>query len=384
MRLPSACEILIIGGGPVGLALLLQLRASGHDAWLVESRTAPASNDARALALSAGSRQLLESLDAWPTEQAHPIHTVLVSQAGSLGRIKLCREELNLPALGYVVAMGDLAPRLWEKTVDHGLLPGWRAEAITSNAGYAQVNLLSTQAEAHTLTCRLVVMADGGKSLQELTGASAKIHDYEQVAILAHIKASHPQTNTAFERFAADGPIAVLPQKNGYAVVWTQSGSNIEKRLEEPAAVFCAALSQRLGGRLGQLTLEGTRHFYPLKLMVAPRRPMDRVITLGNAAQTLHPIAGQGLNLGLRDSQVLTRLLQNAHDAGDKQLLQRFQKTRRFDQAQAVSITHGLVEGFRLPGEFLKHIRSIGLAGLDLSRHSRRAFLSNLVFGWRQ
>lgn len=383
MSLPSACDTLIIGGGPVGLALLLQLRAAGRDAWLVESRLAPSTTDKRALALSASSRQLLEPLNAWPADKATPIHTVLVSQSGSFGRIKLTREELNLPALGYVVAMGDLAPCLWDRAVGLGLMAGWRAASIQTTAAYALVELSSATGEKHALTCRLVVLADGGKSLTELTGATPKTHDYGQVAILAHVKSSHPFPNTAFERFAADGPIAVLPQGNGYAIVWTQSGSDIELRLEQSPENFCADLSQRLGGRLGQLTLEGQRHFFPLRLSVSPRNPMPRVVTLGNAAQALHPIAGQGLNLGLRDSQVLTRLLHDAVDAGAPEVQQAYQQSRRVDQAQTVSITHALVEGFRLPGSFLKHVRSLGLAGLDLRHRPRRALLSNLVFGWR-
>lgn len=395
MSPPSACDVLIIGGGAVGLALLLQLRAAGRDAWLVEARSAPHLSlgkpdpqqaapvaDPRALALSAGSRQLLDSLQAWPAAAATPIHTVLVNQMGSVGRIKLTREELGLPALGYVLGMAELLPGLWQRASAGGLLAGWRASMLQTTSAYASVELQQGE-QRRTVSCRLLVVADGGASSAALLGAAGDSKDYRQVAILARIEASHPLPHTALERFADDGPIAVLPQHDGYAVVWSQSTDAVEQRMQATAAEFCAALSQRLGGRLGALTLVGERHRYPLRLMLHKRLPLPRVVALGNAAQALHPIAGQGLNLGLRDGQVLTALLADARDSGAAELLARYRQLRRWDQMQTVGFTDALVEGFRLPGFIARHARSIGLAAVDALPLPRHALLNNLVFGRR-
>lgn len=395
MSPPSACDVLIIGGGAVGLALLLQLRAAGRDAWLAEARSAPhlslgkpdparpaPAADPRALALSAGSRQLLDSLQAWPEAAATAIHTVLVTQMGSFGRIKLTREELDLPALGYVLGMAELLPGLWQRASGNGLLAGWRASTLQTTSAYASVELQQGELR-RSVSCRLLVVADGGASSASLLGAAGDSKDYRQEAILARIKASHPLPHTALERFADDGPIAVLPQHDGYAVVWTQSGHAVEQRMQASAAEFCAALSQRLGGRLGTLTLAGERHRYPLRLMLHKRLPLPRVVALGNAAQALHPIAGQGLNLGLRDGQVLTALLAAARDSGAPELLARYRQLRRWDQIQTVGFTDALVEGFRLPGFIARHARSLGLATVDALPLPRYALLNNLVFGRR-
>lgn len=392
---PCACDVLIIGGGPVGLALLLQLRAAGRDAWLVEARRAPhlslekppagqaaVAPDPRALALSAGSQQLLHLLDVWPAAQATPIHRVIVNQQGTLGRISLTREELGLPALGYVLGMADLLPGLWQRAATQGLLSGWRATNLRSTASWAGVDLQQDEQQV-TVTCRLLVLADGGASSASLIERSPIIKDYGQHAVLARVQASHPQPFTAWERFADDGPLAVLPQGDGYAIVWTQDGAAVEQRLQQDEQQFCAELSQRLGGRLGQLRLQGARHRYPLRLVLHQRLPRPRVVTLGNAAQAMHPIAGQGLNLGLRDSQVLARLLLGAADAGASEVLQQYRQQRRWDQMQTVGFTDALVEGFRIPGRAARHARSLGLAAVDLLPVPRQILLNNLVFGRR-
>ena len=233
------------------------------------------------------------------------------------------------------------------------------------------------------LTARLVVLADGGNSLAKLTGAQVRSKDYGQVAILARVKASHAQANTAYERFAKDGPIALLPEDDGYSVVWTQSGPGVEARMECPADEFCAALEQRLGERLGRLQLVSERYIHPLRLVLAPRTPLPRVLTVGNAAQALHPIAGQGLNLGLRDAQELTQLLQGVTDPGTPAVLGAYRQRRLGDQVQTVGFTDALVEGFRWPGSFSQHVRSLGLAGVDSAALPRRHLLRQLVFGVR-
>lgn len=395
MMPPSACDVLIIGGGAVGLALLLQLRSAGRDAWLVEARAAPhltvgpsapgavpaPAADPRALALSAGSRQLLDTLNVWPGEQATPIHTVMVSQQGSLGRMRLQADELGLPALGYVLGMAELLPGLWQRAQGQGLLAGWQAGRPQATASYATVELRQGET-TRLVSCRLLVIADGGAFSRGLGQATTQ-KDYGQQAVLARVSASHPQPHTAYERFAADGPIAVLPHYDGYSVVWTQSGDAVEQRLQQPAADFCTELSERLGGRLGQLTLQGQRHRYPLRLAINERLPLPRTVALGNAAQALHPIAGQGLNLGLRDSQVLARLLSGARDAGSSTLLAAYRRERRWDQMQTVGFTDALVEGFRLPGSLAHHARSVGLAAVDAMRLPRQTLLNNLVFGRR-
>lgn len=396
MTPPSACDVLIIGGGAVGMALLLQLREQGRDAWLVEARHAPhlspgrppagespqPAADPRALALSSGSQQLLASLDCWPGACATPIHTVMVNQQGSFGRLRLTREELGLPALGYVLGLAELMPGLWQRAEGQGLLAGWRAANLRATGHYAAVDL-QQQTHTHTVTCRLLVLADGGASSASLVERSPVSKDYGQVAILARVQASHPQPFTAFERFADDGPIAVLPQREGYAVVWTQSGDAVQQRLQESDEQFCEELSQRLGGRLGRLQVQGQRHRYPLRLLVHQRLPLPRVVTLGNAAQALHPIAGQGLNLGLRDSQVLAQLLQGAHDSGEASVLSRYRQLRRWDQMQTVGFTDALVEGFRISGSLARHARSLGLAAVDMLPLPRQLLLNNLVFGRR-
>jgi 2-octaprenyl-6-methoxyphenol hydroxylase len=338
------CDIAVVGGGPVGAALALALRESGHDITLLEPREGAAS-DARPIAVSQGSRELLVRLDAWPAG-ATPIHHIHVSQRGGFGRVHMSADELDVPALGYIVEYAELCAALDAVASPVLRLRPARAlglQRVRHEGDGWRVAYQHDGAEIN-LTARLVVLADGG----ELQGvAPAKVIDYAQTALTAIVQSELPHRHTAYERFTPEGPLALLPHGEALALVWTLPPPRAQGLLSVDDAEFLHALHEAFGGRLGRFTAVAQRATYPLALR---RRgaPGAGVIAIGNAAQTLHPVAGQGFNLGLRDAWVLAALLREtpAAELGGAALARRFHETRRVDRGAVAGLTHGLVQLF--------------------------------------
>jgi 2-octaprenyl-6-methoxyphenol hydroxylase len=377
-------DVVIVGGGPVGAALALALGDSRRSVLLAEARDeAPREDDPRTLALSFGSRLILERLGVWSEiAPATAIETIHVSHRGAFGRAVLAAVETGVPALGYVVPYAALRRALsagLQRLSNVTLLLGWRAAEVEATADSVCVQFEDTS-RRRAEHGRLVVIADGGATSQAITRVT--VREYGQSAIAANVLASKPHRNRAFERFTPDGPLALLPRERGFALVWTTRPESAWQLCSLPAGAFLARLQSAFGGRVGSFTAVEGRATFPLALRIAQPPAAARTVLLGNAAQTLHPVAGQGLNLGLRDAWELAECIQaHAGDPGCTRVLAAYSSRRRRDRASGVLLTDALVQVFsndRLP---LRWLRGCGLTFLDCLPPVKRAFVHQMMFG---
>lgn len=376
-------SVIIVGGGMTGATLALaisHLSAGKVPVHLIEA-VAPDSQqhpgfDARAIALAAGTSQQLARVGIWQAirDCATPIRTVHVSDRGHAGFVTLDAEDYHLPALGQVVELHDVGQRLF------GLLrkaPGvtLHCPARVSSFTRTQENVEVTLDNGQTLKAQLLVAADGSRSaLGEQCGISWQNQPYEQLAVIANVTTAVPHEGRAFERFTEHGPLAMLPMSDGRcSLVWCHPLDNRDEVLGWSDARFCDELQQAFGWRLGRITLAGSRNAYPLTLSTAQRSVSHRVALVGNAAQTLHPIAGQGFNLGLRDVMSLAEMLARADDPGDYALLSRYQQRRTNDKNATTGVTDGLVHLFANRWAPLVAGRNIGLIAMELFTPARDA-----------
>ena len=356
--------VLIGGGGPAGMALALALRRVGVAARIVDARARGAArDDKRVLALSHGSRLILESIlgaDAWRGIPQTPIRSIHVSHQGGLGRTLIRATEEGVPALGYVLAAGDLAAAL-DSAVAAAPIP------------YADNTPMPAPADA-----LLTVHAEGRSE----DDAEVRTRDYGQHAVICTAQAATPHGGMAWERFAPQGPVALLPHADAYAVVLTCDAADSARIAALGDAEFLALLQARFGQRV-QLAQVGARAVFPLGLRVRKQPVGARAVWIGNAAQTLHPVAGQGFNLALRDIAVLTDTLADAADPGDPELLARYAARRRSDRWATVGITDSLVNLFSNDNPLLRHARGAGLLALDLLPPARRLLARQMMYGLR-
>ncbi|HYC14592.1 MAG TPA: hypothetical protein VEC75_10095, partial [Stellaceae bacterium] len=274
-------DVAIVGGGPVGSALAVALSESGVSFARIAGEGEAAD---RPIALSHGSRLILERLDAWGAVENTPIQTIHVSQQG-FGRTVMRSSDYGLPALGYVVAYSGLVAHLATRTpAVPASLTKWE------HSGEEIVLHLSGAAGEARLRARLLVLADGG-----LNRDGDRIVDYRQRAIVAEVLAGRPSAATAWERFTSEGPLALLPFRDRHALVWSVSPETAESLCGLPERRFLERLGEAFGGRLGEFRSSGPRASFPLSLRRGAIWPSPRVVAVGNAAQTLHPVAGQGL-----------------------------------------------------------------------------------------
>jgi len=386
--LPSHVDVLIVGGGPVGGALALALEDSGLSVLVVEARSTPA-DDPRALAVAHACVAQLGKLGIALPDSATAIHTVHVSQALAFGRVRLDRQDLDLPALGYVLPYKDLAramhARLAESRVHY--VTGATVSSVQSLSAYAAVTLQHA-GNSELITARLVVLAEGGKLLEK-AGLAQGGRDYQQKALLAQVTASQPHQHRAFERFAFDGPIALLPSGPGdaaagrYALVWTRPLHDALAIEQMPDAQLLDELQVRMGDRAGRFTGIGTRVSFPLRLKWVSTPYMKRIAVVGNAAQTLHPVAGQGFNLGLRDAMALSRVIRASGNAalGETSTLQRYAALRNHDSLTTIGFTDGLIRLFGKEMAPLRAARAFGFVAMDNIKPLRRGFAARMVFG---
>jgi 2-octaprenyl-6-methoxyphenol hydroxylase len=356
--------VLVIGGGPAGMALALALHQRGVSSRIVDSRPrGAAKGDARILALSYGSRLILENLGVWGNIPHTPIATIHVSHQGGLGRTRIRAAEENVPALGYVLVAGDLATVLDTTLARHGM-------TFDDN----------TAAPAHPNSA-LIVHAEGHIDNSNDV-ADIRSRDYGQHAVICMARADAPHRGVAWERFTPAGPVALLPCKDAYAVVMTCPAAASEAIAKTDDSHFLALLQERLGAHV-RLTAVGPRRVYPLGLRMRRHPVVGREVWIGNAAQTLHPVAGQGFNLALRDISELADVLTDATDPGDAQLLARYAAGRRIDRISTVGITDGLVRLFSNDSAPLRHLRGAGLLALDLIPAARSFLARRMMFGAR-
>ncbi|MFN4148637.1 MAG: FAD-dependent monooxygenase [Rhodocyclaceae bacterium] len=351
--------VLIIGGGPAGMALALALRRNGVKSRIVDARPrGAAKDDARILALSHGSRLILEGLGVWREIPHTPIETIHVSHAGGLGRTVIHAAEEGVPALGYVLAAGDLAAAL---------------DAALADIPYSDGTPAPKRPEA-----LLTVHAEGRVADDD----DLVVRDYDQHAVICLARGARPHGHVAWERFTPAGPVALLPYRDGYAVVLTCPAAQSACVAALDDTSFLALLAERFGPRV-ELHAVGPRQVYPLGLRMRRRVIGEREVWIGNAAQTLHPVAGQGFNLALRDIAELADTLMDAVDPGDPALLARYAARRRLDRRATVEFTSGLVRLFSNDIAPLKHLRGAGLMALDLCPPARSFLARRMMFGAR-
>ena len=357
------------------------------------------------MALSHGSRVLLQEIGGWPA-RATPITHIHVSQRGHFGQAHIRREDYDVPALGHVVQYGDLSAalnaalatqmqRYPNRLTRYDHTPVERIEQLPRADGtVAPARVRALQGGPHegrhplAIETEVVVQAEGGlfdDARRQAGGLShARRRDYGQTAIVAHVRCSAPLAGWAWERFTNEGPLALLPQDDaqgpGYALVWCCSPDEARRRAGLPEDTFLAELSTAFGDRMGHFTQVGPRHTFALGLH-AQRIPVDRrVAAIGNAAQTIHPVAGQGFNLGLRDAFEMARTLR---DGATPAALARFARERAFDRAVTIGLTDLLPRAFAVPGRPFGHLRGAALTLLECLPPLKHGLARQMMFGQR-
>jgi len=344
-------EISVRGAGPVGCVLALLLHAAGKRVRLVERKALPGQAPFRPIALSHASRLILERIGAWRALDPTPIETIHISQQGAFGRTQLSADDAGVPALGYVL--------------DYGVL---------LNALFALVKEKNIPIEPAPATSLLTVHAEG-------TSDETTKKDYNHEAIVAVVTTRPTTGGTAWERFTPQGPLALLPLGGRYCTVWGMQPERARALCDAPEAEFLAALARAFGGRAGEFVAVGERSRVPLALRVRPSRIGEREAYVGNAAQMLHPVAGQGLNLGLRDAWDLAQVLHDAQDPGDARVLERFTAMRRLDAMASVRITDFLAGAFLGANPLAGLMRGFALTALDICLPARRFFARRMIYG---
>ncbi len=370
-------EIAICGAGPAGMALaalLVKRGMAGERIVLVDAKSLEAASaDPRSLALSWGSRQLLEQVGAWPVP-ATEIHQIHVSRKGQFGRSMITRDEQNVPALGYVTRYGDVVKVLAGVCERLGVRSLRPARVTRIDEAPEQVHLVL--ADGGSVDAAIVVQAEGGLFGEQVDKAVKR--DYGQTAIIAQVTTSAPVAHRAYERFTGEGPLALLPQDDGYALVWCVRPETAESLLALDDAAFLKKLGETFGERLGTFTGATRRLAFPLGLN-AGMPGSARIAAIGNAAQTLHPVAGQGLNLGLRDAAVLARLL--AQDA-TPDMLSQYAALRRQDRDVTVKLTDTMARIFANDSP-VQALLGVSLAAIDVIAPARSLLAELMMYGRR-
>lgn len=385
-------DVVIIGGGPVGSALALALRDTGWRVVVLEARPA-ASGDARPLALSYGSRLILDRLNLWPSLAgfATPIRRIHVSQRGGFGRVELDADEADMADLGYVIDYGRLAQELATAVAATTVQCRGGAQVTSWQAGApARVEYVIDD-ESRVMTAQLVVIADGGAAdggaADRGSGDNnnARQVDYDQCAVTARVVSERPHNNIAFERFTRHGPLALLPDGKDWALVWTTTPARADELYGAEPVRFLDALQAEFGSRAGAFTAVTARACYPLRLRRTRLPVQDHVVRIGNAAQSLHPVAGQGFNLGLRDAWELGEQLVAGHRAaiGSSESLAAYRARRRVDRGGGVAFTHALVQLFSNDVLPLRLVRGTGLALLGCIPPLKNFVVRRMTFGAR-
>ena len=390
---PFDFDVVIAGGGLIGGSLACALSGTGLRVALVEAVAAEApeqpSYDERVIALSWGSRRILEAVGLWDAvaPDAAPIHQVHISDRGHFGFSRLDRTELGVDALGYVVPARTLGVAIREALAEHRGVEVLCPARLTGQRVHADgVDLrVNHGGGPRTLTARLLVAADGGESaIRKGLGIQAEERPYAHDAIITTVTADRPRPAVAFERFTETGPLALLPMTQGrFSVVWTCREDETAEILALGDEAFLARLQGRFGHRLGRLTRPAARRAYPLKLLLTRKTVQPRLVLIGNAAHTLHPVAGQGFNLGLRDvaalAEVLADCADQGGDPGSESVLAVYGSWRGRDQREVAWLTDGLARLFVNPWLPVRLARGAGLLGLDLWGPARRALARRLM-----
>jgi 2-octaprenyl-6-methoxyphenol hydroxylase len=377
----------IIGGGPVGTTLALALAQKGVKTILLEARAkGGAYPDGRALALSYGTKLILERLGVWDKilSKVTPINTIHISQKDSLGRSILKAHEHHLPSLGYVVSYGALSAALDEVLLTQNniqILYESEVTSITPQADAIQITY-QTQGEVLQLTAELAVLADGGRSINEIAGLIREVKEYGHDALVAKVVTELLHHNIAYERFTPQGPMALLPNGDEFSLVWTGKAEEIQSLLDLDDATFLAQLHHHFGDRVGQFKKVSKRMTFPLRLATLKPAYLPHLAIIGNAAQTMHPVAGQGFNVGIRDASELAEQVAHATaDLGSEEMLKAYAEARANDTQRGLMFTDFLVNTFSNELIGLNALRAKGLSLLDMIKPIKHFVVNKMSYG---
>lgn len=383
-------QVIIVGGGMVGLSLALMLAKSNIAVKLLEAVKYPnyddenlapyhSSFDARNTALSRRSVQIYQKLGLWEALQQHatPILQVHITEQGSFGKARLVAEQEKVESFGQVIENAWLGRVLLTQVRQQALIElidGVQVTSLTQDADQVQIEAMRNGEYIHSLKSKLVIAADGRDSFcRQAIGVGVDEHDYDQVAIVTTVQTSKPHQQVGFERFSALGPLALLPLPGEYrrSVVWpVKKGTEAEWLGEENDQHFLDALQETYGDRAGKFEKTGKRFSYPLAQVLANKQAVGRVVLMGNAAHTIHPVAGQGFNLCLRDADVLVRFLMEqlakSDDIGNPDNLLAYEQARLTDQQRVIKFCDSVVRGFSNQNPILKLLRNTGLIAFDV------------------
>lgn len=380
MTRDPAYDLIIVGGGMVGASLAIALAGRGLRMALIEAYPpgvdGQPSYDDRAIALAYGSSRIFYAMGVWPAMHgsAEPIHDIHVSDRGHFGFTRLAAEDEGVPALGYVITARELGRVLLAQLPRVGSLD---VIAPARLLGFVDASdRVSVEVErdglVSTLESRLLVAADGGNStIREQLDVPVQRWQYGQSAVVTNITPAQAHRNVAYERFTDSGPVALLPMSEGRcAVVWTVLDAQVDEVLGLDDGQFLAAFQQRFGYRLGRFEKVGKRTAYPLSLLRVRESVRGRVVVIGNAAHTLHPIAGQGFNLGIRDVAALAEVIDAASaagsDIGAPAVLATYEAWRQAEQRNIALATDGLARLFTNPLSLVRMGRNLGLLAMEL------------------
>ncbi|MCU7842568.1 MAG: 2-octaprenyl-6-methoxyphenyl hydroxylase [Candidatus Thiodiazotropha sp. (ex Monitilora ramsayi)] len=377
--MPADYDLLIIGGGMVGASLARAMSGQGLrlgivETFPIESQSQPSFDD-RVIALSWGSRIILEAIGVWDALDgyAEPIRHIHISDRGHFGFTHLDHSEEGVDALGYVAtarAMGQVLQKNLADQPDIEFICPAKLKRFTVQDDAVDATL-DVDGEERQVSAKLLVAADGGDSqVRAMLSIPLKEQGYDQTAIIANLTTSKSHDGVAYERFTDSGPLAMLPMTEArVSMVWTARDEQVDDLMSLTDQAFLDRLQTRFGYRLGRMESIGKRVSYPLKLRQATQQTSHRVALIGNAVHTIHPVTGQGFNLGLRDVAVLADLMSDAAvkrgDMGDSTLLDGYDQWRRRDQQAVAMITDSLARFFANPLGPLGMARNIGLLGLD-------------------
>lgn len=387
-------DVIIVGGGMVGASLACALADTSLRIAIIEAAPFKLDDsvfqpafDARSVALAHVSKTIFESMGLWQSINqlgVSPIKHIHVSDRGHAGVTRLNSEDEGIEALGYVVETRVLGKALFSALLKQKNVQLFAPATFRSfNVEESEVNItLEHDGITRQLSSRLLVAADGGDSVVRRTsGMDVFSKEYAQSAVIANIATDRPHQYNAFERFTDTGPVALLPmsattddtsndQSHRYSLVWTVNSDDVEEVMGWNDEFFLQQLQSRFGSRAGNFVRTSTRYVYPLSLMRTREHVRPRLAVIGNAAHTLHPVAGQGFNLGLRDvaalSQVIVDAMQNGDDIGDISVLDTYADWRKRDQLQTSVATDGLVRIFSSNFLPVAAMRNAGLLAVDL------------------
>jgi len=380
-------SIVIIGGGPVGAIFALLNQSQASKILLLESNSySQTKNDKRALALSNGTKFILEKIGIWKDLESRltPIKTIHTSQKSTFGRTLMEAEDFEQQALGYIISYGDLISVLQKKISNSKQIEALYDSELLSyeSKQKTQKLIFKYKSKEKSLNCDLLVLADGGGSEIKGINITRTNKSFEHSALVTHIETDIPHSNIAYERFTNMGPMALLPNLNGqYSLVWTGPKDEIKRLSQLDNSEFLIALQEHFGDRVGNFTLSEKIITFPLWQSFISKYPEGNIAIIGNSAQTMHPVAGQGLNTGIRDALILSDCIKKDVNLDLKLMINNFNQMRKKETKNIIKLTNALVMLFSNDFIGVNRIRGMALSFLDLIPPVKKRFVKKMSYG---